>query len=198
MKKKRYNYLIILGWILILAGLLFWGYNFYDDYVMGKKSQEVIVSLSQAIEKKEPSNQFVDNMPTKNINGNDYIGMINIPKIQINLPVLSSWSYALLKIAPNYYSGSYYTNDLVICAHNNWTHFGKLKKLQPNDELQFITANGEVMKYQVTNLTVIEATHIDEMIVNYKKEKSREDWDLTLFTCTPNGIARLAIRAKRI
>ena len=39
-------------------------------------------------------------MTVTELNGWDYIGYLSIPSIGLELPVLSQWSYAGLKIAP--------------------------------------------------------------------------------------------------
>lgn len=68
-------------------------------------------------------------MPVKTINGRDYIGVLSIPSLELELPVISQWDYPALKVAPCRYSGSLYQDNLIICAHNYASHFGKLKEL---------------------------------------------------------------------
>ena len=47
------------------------------------------------------------------IDGNLYIGYLSIPVLELELPVLTDWSYAKLKVAPCHYFGSYYEKDFV-------------------------------------------------------------------------------------
>lgn len=61
-----------------------------------------------------------------NSNGYEYIGYLSIPSIGLALPVMKQWSYAGLKIAPGRYSGSLYTDDLVIAGHNYNRHFSPM------------------------------------------------------------------------
>ncbi|MGN0972066.1 MAG: sortase, partial [Aristaeellaceae bacterium] len=56
-------------------------------------------------------------MPEKRIDGQAYIGMMSIPKLGLELPVISEWSYPKLKLAPCRYTGSVYRDDMIICGH---------------------------------------------------------------------------------
>ena len=67
-------------------------------------------------------------MTVTELNGWDYIGDLSIPSIGLELPVMSQWSYAGLKIAPGRYSGSTYADNMVVCAHNYAKHFSPVKR----------------------------------------------------------------------
>lgn len=128
-------------------------------------------------------------MPTTVIDGWEYIGVLEIPALGLELPVLSQWSYAGLRIAPCRYQGSAYLDDLVIAAHNYQTHFGRIKELQPGDEVRFTDAEGHVFLYEVLEIEILQPTAIEEMTTG--------DWDLTLFTCTIGGQSRVTLRCGR-
>ena len=87
-------------------------------------------------------------MPKAKIAEQEYIGVLKIPALRLELPVISSWSYPRLRIAPCRYAGSAYTNDLVIAAHNYPSHFGKLKQLQEGEEVIFTDMDGNVFLYE--------------------------------------------------
>ncbi len=129
-------------------------------------------------------------MPEQSINGQDYIGVLEIPACDLTLPVISQWSYPSLKVAPCRYHGSAYTDDLVIVAHNYKAHFRRLKELQPGDEVRFTDVDGNVFVYEVTVLETLEPTAVEEM--------TSGQWDLTLFTCTTGGSYRLTVRCQKI
>lgn len=123
------------------------------------------------------------------INGNDYVGYISVPKLSIELPVLSEWSYPKLRNAPCRYSGSTKTDDLVILAHNYARHFGKLKELKPGDEVIFTDMNGIATEYLVVELETLSPYDVSEM--------TSGEYDLTLFTCTYGGRSRVTVRCDR-
>ncbi|MCD8118469.1 MAG: sortase [Lachnospiraceae bacterium] len=131
-------------------------------------------------------------MATAEIDGSAYIGILTIPSLGLELPIQSEWSYAGLKIAPGRYSGSVWTDDLVICGHNYTRHFGNLKYLEQGDPLYFTDVNGNVFAYEVEEVVILQPTDVEEMM-------SREtgEWDLTLFTCTIGGQTRVTVRCSR-
>ena len=126
-------------------------------------------------------------MPVIEIDGYDYIGVLQIPSLDLTLPVISDWSYPALQIAPCRYEGSAYDGGMVIAGHNFDSHFGKLTQLEPGDEIKFIDLSGNTFTYAVAETEVLEATAIEEMVTG--------GWDLTLFTCTLSGQTRFTVRA---
>ncbi|MCD8219188.1 MAG: sortase [Ruminococcus sp.] len=127
------------------------------------------------------------------IDGNLYIGTLSIPSFGLELPILSEWSTAGLKIAPGRYYGTAQTNDLVICGHNYTRHFGNLDCLEYDDVLYFTDVNGSIFYYEVEEVTILQPTDVEEMI-----SQTSTGWDLTLFTCTMSGQARVTVRCSRI
>ena len=129
-------------------------------------------------------------MPTKTIDGTKYIGILSIPALGLELPIISEWSYPNLKTAPCRYSGSAYLDDLVICGHDYASHFGHLKQLKEGDLAVFTDMDGNVFIYEMAELEILPPTAIDEM--------ESGGWALTLFTCTVGGQNRLTLRFERL
>lgn len=133
---------------------------------------------------------FVSNpeveMPTQEIDGHDYIGVLEIPKLELSLPVMAEWSYPKFKKAPCRYVGSAYTGDMIIAAHNYERHFGKIKTLELGDVVRFTDVEGNVFNYAVSGFETLGKTDVNQMEAG--------EWDLTLFTCTPGGAKRVTVR----
>jgi sortase A len=129
-------------------------------------------------------------MPRKNIDGIDYIGYIQIPKLDLELPIIAETSDALLKMAPCRYEGSVYQDNMIIGGHNYRQHFGYIDELSYGDMIHFIDMDGNTFSYEVIDLETIDAADISGM--------SAGDWDLTLFTCNMSRSARITIRCARI
>ena len=136
---KRGAFWIHLGLLLIAAALFLSAYNEMESHEARNSAQQVIAQMCQtlptetAAETEAPAvpEYLLDadrEMPVQTINGRDYIGVLTIPSLELELPVLSQWDYPALKVAPCRYSGSLYQDNLIICAHNYASHFGKLKK----------------------------------------------------------------------
>ena len=129
-------------------------------------------------------------MPVKKVNGNYYIGVLEIPKYELELPIMSDWSYPKLRVAPCRYYGSAYTGDMVICGHNYARYFGNLQNLKTGDEVRFTDMDGNVFVYQVCDRETLGRRDVAEM--------KSGDWDLTMFTCTYGGSNRIAVRCELV
>lgn len=128
-------------------------------------------------------------MPTVELDGREYVGTIAVPILGIELPVLNECTFSGLRIAPTRWSGSAYTNDLVICAHNYQRHFGTLKTLQPDDRVTFTDMDGNLFVYHVAVVEVLQPESVQEM--------ENSEYDLTLYTCTIGGATRVTVRCIR-
>lgn len=119
-------------------------------------------------------------------NGYELIGTLRIPALGLELPVMRTWDYELLRLSPCRYSGSVEGGDLILLAHNYKNHFGKLKKLIVGDEIEFEDVGGTVYRYVVAAEEILQKTELDRL--------TAPGYALTLFTCTGGGRSRLVVR----
>ncbi len=206
MKQKIGKICMVLGALLILASLGLLAYNKWDAARADKAAQtalgELENTLTKTIEEKNKADDVVlqpeldpdQPMTEVELDGWNYIGYLSIPSIGLNLPVMSEWSYAGLKIAPGRYSGSTYADNMVVCAHNYAKHFSPIKWLAEGAEVYFTDMDGMRWSYEVSAVETIQPTQIEKMT---EKTEDSENWDLTLFTCTTGGSARCAVRCVR-
>ena len=129
-------------------------------------------------------------MPIVEIDGDAYIGTLEIPVLGLSLPVMSDWSYPKLKTAPCRYAGTAYKSGFVVAGHNYRRHFGTLSRLAPGDRVIFTDVDGNIFAYDVAEIQVLKPTAIEDMM--------SEEWDLSLFTCTLDGQTRLTVRCEKI
>ena len=194
MKANRGAVWINAGLLLIAAALFLSAYNAWESHEARDSARQVIAQLCDALptEAGEPTTlpDVRREMPVKTINGRDYIGVLSIPSLELELPVISQWDYPALKVAPCRYSGSLYQDNLIICAHNYASHFGKLKELQPGDTVLFTDMDEHVVTFQMVERETLNPMDAEGMEAG--------DWDLTLFTCTIGGQTRVTIRLERV
>ena len=194
MKANRGTVWINAGLLLIAAALFLSVYNEWESHEARDSARQVIAQLCDALptEAGEPTTlpDVRREMPVKTINGRDYIGVLSIPSLELELPVISQWDYPALKVAPCRYSGSLYQDNLIICAHNYASHFGKLKELQPGDIVLFTDMDEHVVTFQMVERETLNPMDTEGMEAG--------DWDLTLFTCTIDGQTRVTIRLERV
>ena len=197
---KRGAFWIHLGLLLIAAALFLSAYNTMDSRKDGETSRQVIAQMCEALptqttaETEAPviPEYLLDadrEMPVQTVDGRDYIGVLTIPALELELPVLSQWDYPALKVAPCRYSGSLYQDNLIICAHNYASHFGKLKNLHVGDTAIFTDMDENVVRFQLAAQETIQPEDLEAMEAGH--------WDMTLFTCTVGGQSRVTARFVR-
>lgn len=138
----------------------------------------------------DAENELQTDMPSIALDGDEYIGYLELPTLGLSLPVMSEWSYPKLRTAPCRYQGTAQDGSLVILAHNYARHFGRLHELGVGDPVQLVGVDGRLYAYQVAALETLERTDVDAML--------ESGYDLTLFTCTPGGQKRVTVRLTRI
>ncbi|MBQ6877040.1 MAG: sortase [Oscillospiraceae bacterium] len=197
MKAKFGLIFIALGLALLLGSLGLFLYNEKLQNDAAKASEELMPQIVDAIkirqeETEEPEIVAPDEkkMTVIEIDGSDYLGFVGIPAIGIELPVMADWDYEKLKTAPCRYSGSVYTEDLVIMAHNYKKHFGRLSQLVNGDQITFTDMDGKTYRYKVASVEMLPEYAVEEM--------TSGDFEFTLFTCTYTGESRVAVRCDRI
>lgn len=170
---------------MISLSLFLYLYNIWESSEAQKASDNIVDIIDET---EDYSNDgYIE------IDGYKYIGTLTISRFGLELPVMDEWSYSGLKIAPGRYSGDVTCNDMVICGHNYSRHFGKLKNLEEGDTIVYTTVNNLVYTYEVIEVTILQPTDVDIML-----DQQDIDWDLTLFTCTYGGQARVTVRCKLI
>lgn len=205
-KNSKGNILIFLGILMILGALGLTGYNLWDANRAREAAEQItdqlIDKIDESVKDEETAAPYVDPntpMPVEVIDGYEYIGILEIPSEDLSLPVMNEWDYTRLKISPCRFTGSYYSDDLVICAHNYDKHLGRLLNIDLGVDVYFTNVEGLTIHYIVTNRETVEPTDVERMIENTgNSETSLLDWDMTLFTCNLGGQTRCAVRCSRV
>ena len=112
---KRASLLIKIGLLLTAAALCLAAYNLYEGVKAGNAAADAAAKIDAFIEESGEACVFDPDMemPTVQLDGYEYIGILRIQALSLELPVMSEWSYSALKIAPCRYAGSAYSDDLV-------------------------------------------------------------------------------------
>ena len=183
---------IVLGMLCLLSAVGLVLYNRHEAQSAAAASADMLLSIQQELAKTKedmPAPQPESSpaiMPITKFNGYDCIGILSIPVLELELPVLSGWSYEQLKLAPCQYYGSCYGADFVIAAHNYVHHFGYIGKLSQEDTLYFTDMEDTTYRYCVTEVEVIPPSAADQV-------KDTGD-ALILFTCNYSGNKRVVVR----
>lgn len=140
-------------------------------------------------------------MSCLNIAGNGVMGTVEIPKIQITLPIFHTTSDAVLETAAGHLEGSSLpvggeSTHAVISAHRGLPSaalFTDLDKLEKEDHF-LLHVLDEILCYEVDQILIVEPEETESLTV-----ESGEDL-VTLLTCTPYGVNshRLLVRGHRV
>ena len=185
MPKKSGVILISLGAVLILAALLLFLHNRSEDRRAGQEAERLLEDARSAMAADtdpEPQEE-----PAEEITY-DYAGVIAIPDLSLELPVIDQWNYARLKVAPCRQSGAAADGDLVIAAHNYKSHFGYLDRLELGASVIFTDMEGTVYRYAVEEIRQLAPEDAEDVSSVFSSE-----YPLVLYTCTPGGKARVAV-----
>lgn len=140
-------------------------------------------------------------MACLNLNGDGIMGIVEIPKIDVKLPIYHTTDTDVLEIGAGHLEGSSLpiggeSNHAVISAHRGLpsaTLFTDLDKLEKGDHF-LLHVLDDTLCYEVDQISVVEPEQTETLSVV-------EGEDLvTLLTCTPYGVNsnRLLVRGHRV
>lgn len=198
------------GLLLLMAALILAVWNIRADNQAGQSAQQILAELAMPVMqdaafREDPLNDpgrtmpevripdhILDpdmDMPVKTVDGQDYVGVIILHELGLELPVMGDWDYAKLKKAPCHYFGSTYRDDMVIMAHNYRSQFGRIRRLKAGNRITFTDMDGNTFHYRVNAVEVLSSYEVEKV--------TNGEWDLTLFTCTLGGQNRIVVRCER-
>ena len=131
------------------------------------------------------------------ING---IGILNIDKIDLRLPVSDGVSEAQLKISPGHVPETAAIGAIgnaVIAGHRSYTYgqdFNRLGEMAVGDIIGYQSKDGTIMRFEVFEIQEIEPDDQSAFI------QPEDESIITLYTCTPIRTAthRLLVKAVKI
>lgn len=146
-------------------------------------------------EEREEYNTILD------VTGTGIMGYVEIPKINVSLPIYHGTDETILQIAIGHIEGSSLPvggegTHCVISGHRGLPSaklFTDLDKLQEGDIAQ-ITVLDETLTYEIDQIRIVMPNELEDLAIDPKKDY------LTLVTCTPYGINshRMLVRGHRI
>ncbi len=230
MKPKKRKLLDLLMLFLLLSGIGILAYPFVSDALNNYLDQQIIshyqqqaVKENEAVMAKIQKDMTKKNQQLAKEGGNPgadpftkkkepakkdrtyfekhTIGILTIPKINVNLPIFDQTTMKLLEKGACLLEGTSYpiggkSTHAVLSSHRGLSQaklFTNLPQLKIKDHF-YIEINGQYLAYQVDQIKTVEPTETEALQI-------QEDQDLvTLVTCTPYMINshRLLVRGHRI
>ena len=225
--KKHWSTLLLL--MILLAGLGLLGYPTFADWWNSFHQSRAIASYAEEVSqiddadyekmlkdahaynkkllKKGDSRYLMTDEEREeynailNVTGTGIMGYIEIPKINVSLPLYHGTDEAILQTAIGHIEGSSLPvggigTHCVVSGHRGLPSaklFTDLDKLQEGDIAQ-ITVLDEMLTYEVDQIRIVMPNELEDLAIDPKKDY------LTLVTCTPYGINshRMLVRGHRI
>lgn len=135
------------------------------------------------------------------VDGSDVMGYVQIPKIDVKLPIYHGTTESVLQVGVGHIAGSSLPvgGESTHCVLSGHTGLPSAKLLTDMDQLEigdmfYLHVFGNVLAYQVDQILVVEPDDVDPLAI-----VSGEDY-VTLVTCTPYGVNshRLLVRGTRV
>ncbi len=194
----RGRVLMAAGLACLVASAALMAYNAWQDNAAGQASMAAAAQV-QAVISEQPASgdpaaaagsSALDADEVVEIDGYSYLGVLRIPALGLELPVMAEWSgdYEALKVSPVRQFGSVASGSLVIAGHNYTSHFGGLSHLAAGDEVTFTAVSGKVLRYEVESVETVAPESVDYV-------RSLEG--LTLYTCTYGGQSRVVVHCRQ-
>ena len=209
MKKKILDiFTWIIGLVILVTIILIaikYGGNMVNEQEMSDLVEQIKAVDLDIIEDQSLPNEGlnieIENAEQKiteiEIDGYRVLGLIRIPKIELEYPILSETTNKSMKKSITKFWGPdlNQVGNLTLAGHNNHdgTMFGKVKKLEIGDIIEIEDLYKNVVKYEIFNMYVIDPN--DVSCVESVNPDSRE---VTLITCTNGNKNRLITKAREI
>lgn len=169
--------------IICLCSVVYIEHNVYKIVSIKKQSENLLENAYYIVEQQKEQNvNSVDISNDVDIHDGDVIGLILIPKINIEAPIREGTSQKVMENSVGHFVESdYWDGNVSLASHNSGTsahYFEKINTLEINDEIIYKTVNG-TKKYRVQHINKIKST--DWSMVN--KKSNNENNTITLITC---------------
>lgn len=189
--KKKTNIFLVLGILLILGSMAWLMYS----QIYARHAQTTAKQLTAQIEVLLPERYAAvaeayanPDMPVLQVKGIDFSALIEVPAFGVTLPVCSEWNTELLHDFPCRFSGSTYSNSLIIGGSDQYGQFDFFTQLD----------TGELII--ITDMLGAEYTYTAERIERSKSADysrlSSADYPLTLFVRDSYSMDYILVRCK--
>ena len=194
--KKMFLYKMLLI-LLIISAVILGGIIFnkqHEDIVYDSENKE-LVNLFHEQEKENSKNDKENKQVDLKYKGYNVIGLIEIPVIDLEYPILEKTTKLTMATSISRFSGGEINENgnVSLAGHNNYsgTMFGKNKKLKLNDSILLTDLSGRTIEYEIYDIFVTDPN--DTKILETNDETKRE---VTLITCKNGRSERLIIKAR--
>lgn len=177
MKKRKINIFYILGVVLIAAAVGLYVTRTAAISEAEQKTSEIAEQIENLLPTRTAGaagEYFENGMPAYSIDGTDYVGLLQVPNLGIERPILSKWSSKGVIICPSKYYGSVYTGTMVIGGSTHKGQMDFLSQLDLGYKVVVTDMLGNEFSYEIKRIDRANDVN-EELLIS-------EEYSLTLFT----------------
>jgi len=190
-KVKIYKMILVCLIIAAIVVATLIAIKYLKLYKTETEAKQVIANITEILENNDNPISEID----QQIQGHKVVGIIRIPKIELEYPILENTSKETLNLSITKFWGNQINEigNVTLAGHNNLngTMFGKTKKLEIGDVIELTDIQNVTLKYKVFKIYVIDPNDITCILP--EQENTRE---VTLITCTNGNKNRLIVKAR--
>ena len=167
----------------------------YKNKVDNLLHSKFVTNLMEVSETTESN--ICDNTENNILCDIDIIGVLIIPKLQIEAPIKEGTTQEVMRTSIGHFvESNYWNGNVALASHNSGTnahYFEKIGSLNIGDEVKYITKLG-IKRYKIESLKQIESTDWS-MVVKNDSQSIDEKNTITLITCISGKTdCRLCVR----
>lgn len=201
MKKRILDVILWIIGIVIIVTIILIATKYIGNFENEKEMTNIVEQI-KSTDVELPNNNEID-IETNNteaeveIDGYKVLGIIRIPKIDLEYPILNETNKTSMKKSITKFWGPNLNTvgNLTLAGHNNkdGTMFGKVKKLNIGDIIEIEDLYKNTVKYEIFDMYVI-----DPNDVSCVESVDADTKEVTLITCTNGNKNRLITKAREI
>lgn len=155
MKTRRLTLLLILGLSLIVISLGVMLFQYFRMQTGQQQCEAILAQLETLLPEKTQGipGLYPDSpMPALQLDGTDYVAVLEIPLFDIQLPVANDWDNRTLSAVPARYFGSVHKETLVIGGEDAPGQFDFCDKIEIGTSVTLTDMTGARYRYTVTRI----------------------------------------------
>ncbi|MGN1310849.1 MAG: sortase [Clostridia bacterium] len=185
---------VVLVIIAIVVAILV-ARKFYKESKTENLAKEVLETIKTTTENSE-TGEVVKTIDAE-MGGYKVVGIIRIPKIELEYPILEKTNVESLNISITKFWGNEINEigNVTLAGHNNLSGvmFGKIKKLVNGDIIELTDTQNITLQYEVFETKIIDPNDISCIL---PIEEGRRE--ITLITCENGRANRFIVKAKEV
>ena len=189
MKKGKFPIVLVLGICLVVISFALIVGLQIRTHLGANESQKVVTRMNELLSERiegVPRTYPNLNMPILEINDIDYVALIEIPSLNLSLPVADVWNSQKLYNSPARFYGSCYDHSLVIGGADNSYQFSFCDKIDNGTVIIVTDMTGTQFSYTVSRVDRSKSAESNWLI--------SRDYDLTLFCRDALSMEYVAVR----